>query len=57
MDGPMLRLPASLRRDLALLVVCKLAALAVLYALFFSPSHRPAIDVATHIAGAAATNK
>lgn len=51
MDGPMLRLPAALRRDLALLVACKLAALAVLYALFFSPSHRPAIDVAVHIAG------
>ncbi len=49
-DG-MLKLPSALRRDLVLLVAAKLAMLAVLYALFFSPAHRPAIDPAAHIAG------
>jgi hypothetical protein len=47
----MLKLPSALRRDLVLLVAAKLAMLAVLYALFFSPAHRPAIDPAAHIAG------
>ncbi len=47
-------LPHRLRRELFALLVCKLAALAVLYALFFSPAHRPAIDVATRVAGGSA---
>lgn len=47
----MLKLPRALRRDLVLLVAAKLAMLAILYALFFSPGHQPAIDPAAHIAG------
>ena len=50
-SGGMLKLPRTLRRDLVLLVAAKLAMLAILYALFFSPGHRPAIDPAAHIAG------
>ncbi len=49
--GGILRLPNGLRRDLVLLLAAKLALLSVLYALFFSPAHRPAIDIAAHIAG------
>jgi hypothetical protein len=45
-----LKLPFRLRRDLILLLALKLAMLALLYVLFFSPAHRPAIDVAAHIA-------
>ena len=33
-----------LRRHLALLLAIKLAALALLWALFFSPAHRTAVD-------------
>ncbi|HTZ70683.1 MAG TPA: hypothetical protein VMB71_08540 [Acetobacteraceae bacterium] len=44
-------LPKSLRRDLALLLAAKLAALAAIYFLFFSPAHRNFPDIATHIAG------
>ena len=33
-----------LRRHLALLLAIKLAALALLWALFFSPAHRAAVD-------------
>jgi hypothetical protein len=35
---------AVLRRHLALLLAIKLAALALLWALFFSPAHRAVID-------------
>jgi hypothetical protein len=49
--GGVLRLPAALRRHLVLLVAAKFMMLAVLYALFFSPGHRPPIDVAAHIVG------
>ncbi len=51
MDG-ILKLPRAIRRDLILLIAVKLAVLSVLYGLFFSPSHRPVIDVVAHIAGA-----
>ena len=47
----MLKLPVALRRDLLLLVAAKLAMLGILYALFFSPAHQPAIDAAAQIAG------
>jgi hypothetical protein len=33
-----------LRRHLTLLLAIKLAALVLLWALFFSPAHRPAVD-------------
>jgi len=33
-----------LRRHLTLLLAIKLAALALLWVLFFSPAHRPAVD-------------
>ena len=46
-----LRLPARLRRDLLLLISIKLMMLWLLYVLFFSSAHRPAIDVIAHIAG------
>ncbi len=46
----MFRLPAALRRDLVLLLAAKLAMLGILYALFFSPAHRPRPDAAAHIA-------
>jgi hypothetical protein len=49
-DG-ILKLPSRLRRELILLFMVKLAMLGVLYQLFFSPSHRPAIDTVAHIAG------
>ncbi len=42
-----------LARDIAWLLAFKLAALALIYALFFAPSHRPAIDPDTHIMGSA----
>jgi hypothetical protein len=45
-----LKLPARLRRDLILLLALKATMLALLYALFFSPAHQPAIDAAAHIA-------
>jgi len=38
-------------RDLACLTVAKLAILALIYTLFFSPSHRQPIDPAQQIAG------
>ena len=41
-------------RDLARLTVAKLAILGLIYALFFSPSHRAPIDPALRIAGSAA---
>jgi hypothetical protein len=50
MDG-ILKLPGDVRRDLIVLVAVKLAMLSVLYCLFFSPSHRPAVDAMAHIAG------
>jgi hypothetical protein len=37
----------ALRRHLALLVALKFAALALLWALFFSPAHRTAVDSRT----------
>ena len=40
-----------LARDLSKLLTFKLVALAALYALFFAPSHRAAIDPALHIGG------
>ncbi|MGA3001181.1 MAG: hypothetical protein ABSE20_05620 [Acetobacteraceae bacterium] len=49
-DG-ILKLPVRLRRDLIRLFIIKLAMLGLLYLLFFSPSHRPAIDTVVHIAG------
>jgi hypothetical protein len=49
-DG-ILKLPMRLRRDLILLFALKLAMLGLLYLLFFSPLHRPAIDTVAHIAG------
>ncbi len=48
-DG-ILKLPFRLRRDLILLLALKATMLALLYALFFSPAHQPAIDAAAHIA-------
>jgi hypothetical protein len=50
-NNGILKLPASLRRDLIVLVALKLAALSLLYFLCFSPSHRPTIDAVAHIAG------
>ena len=41
-------------RDLARLSIAKLAILALLYALFFSPSHRAPVDPALRIGGSAA---
>ncbi|HVY17675.1 MAG TPA: hypothetical protein VHB27_20820 [Rhodopila sp.] len=41
----------AIGRDLLVLVAVKLVALTLIYWVFFSPSHRPAIDVASHIAG------
>jgi hypothetical protein len=38
---------AVLRRELALWLLLKVAALAVLWALFFSPAHRLAVTAAT----------
>ena len=35
----------SLARDVTVILVLKVGALAVLYALFFSPHHRPPADV------------
>jgi hypothetical protein len=49
-DG-ILKLPMRLQRDLILLFAIKLAMLGLLYLLFFSPLHRPAIDTVAHIAG------
>jgi len=49
-DG-ILKLPVRLRRDLILLFAVKVAMLGLLYLLFFSPSHQPAIDNVAHIAG------
>lgn len=49
--GGILKMPDALRRDLVLLVVAKLALMAALYVLFFSPTHRPAINAVAHIAG------
>ena len=37
----------TLRRHLTVLVALKLAALALLWALFFSPAHRPRVDPQT----------
>lgn len=34
-------------REIAVVLACKAAALAALYALFFSPSHRPSNDAAS----------
>lgn len=48
-----LRLRSGLRRELLLLISIKVAMLWLLYVLFFSPAHRPAIDVIAHIAGRA----
>jgi hypothetical protein len=48
-DGGMLKLPFRLRRDLILLLAIKLSMLVALYLLFFSPTHRPAIDPAIWI--------
>lgn len=42
-----------LMRDLARLTIAKLAILGLIYALFFSPSHRQPIDPVERIAGAA----
>jgi len=49
MSSGMFRHP--LMRDLACLTVAKLAILALIYTLFFSPSHRQPIDPAQQIAG------
>jgi hypothetical protein len=38
-----------------LVIALKLAALAALYVLFFSPAERPPVDTAAHIAGYSAT--
>jgi hypothetical protein len=46
----------SLMRDLARLTVAKLAILGLLYALFFSPSHRAPIDPAERIAGSVSSS-
>ena len=43
-DGSRLSWQATLRRHLAVLLLIKVAALALLWAVFFSPSHRPQID-------------
>jgi len=51
-SGGILRLRGALQRDLITLVAAKIALLTVLYMLFFSPAHRPAINVVAHIAGA-----
>jgi hypothetical protein len=47
--GGILKLPKVLQRDLILLFVVKLAMLSVLYALFFSPVHRPSVDAEAHL--------
>ena len=43
---------SKLARDIALALAAKLAALVVIWAMFFSPPHRPPADAARHIAGA-----
>jgi hypothetical protein len=44
--------PVILRREIIIALAAKAALLAILYVLFFSPSHRaPAPDVQTHILG------
>lgn len=43
----------SLGGELGLVIGLKVIALVALYLLLFSPQHRPAIDPAAHIAGAA----
>jgi hypothetical protein len=43
--------PGAIGRNLIVLMAMKLVVLTLLYWLFFSPSHRPEIDVARHIAG------
>jgi len=51
-ESGVLKLPDALQRELVLFVGAKLVLLAILYALFFSPVHRPVIDAVAHIAGA-----
>jgi hypothetical protein len=41
----------TLTRKLALLTAVKLAALAVIYALFFAPHSHTSVDAVAHIAG------
>jgi len=43
---PVIAWRRDLKRKLAWLLAIKLAALAALWLLFFSPSHRPAVDPA-----------
>jgi len=43
-----------LPRDVAALVLVKLVALAVIWWLFFSPSHRPVVDAQARLLGPAA---
>lgn len=40
-----------LTRDIALVLAVKAAALVLIWFLFFSPTHRPAVDAAAWIAG------
>jgi hypothetical protein len=49
------RLP-RISREIALLLCAKLAALTLLYFLFFSPSHRIAVDAPTASAHILSTN-
>jgi hypothetical protein len=44
-------LSPHLARDLIWVTAAKLFALAALYVLFFTPSHRPTIDLVAQIAG------
>ena len=45
--------PHRLRRELAIVLACKLAALILIYALFFSSPHRHAADIVAHVTGGA----
>lgn len=45
----------TLGHELALVIGLKLVALMTLYALFFSPAHRPTIDPALRIVGEASS--
>jgi len=46
--------PRLQSREIVALVAIKLVALAAIYALFFGPAHRPAVDASAHLLGAGA---
>ena len=46
-NPPRWRRPAGLSRDIAAVIAAKIVALALLYALFFGPAQRIAVDAAS----------